>query len=974
MLNKTRRLLDQAMRRPTNRSVASALVCCVLTSVLVLQSISATSSNASNRDTKPAHAGTTVNSKPLAPPDETIIVYGPHRFDRTGVLSKASDQFNLPADAFAPFTMMVQNGDPGGSGRVLIGTVRLKGSVVFSSTELNLEVPSLTQQVSLASQNTLEVTFFSRRSSFLTITVTATRRTNPAAPSISDFSPKSGPVGTPVALTGTNLAGSTGNPTITFTGLNSTRVSAGVTSATATQVLTTVPNGAATGPIELTTTGGTARTNGSFTVIGQQDFQVIVSPAAASAIQRSTATQVVSVTSAQSTFTQLASLSATGLPAGVNATFDPAQITAGANSTLSLNLSNVDLAPGSYSFTVKGSASVEGNTLVRSASATLIVLAAGQTTLSGRVLSTDKDPIVGATVSLDGKTATTDAAGSFLLAGVTAGPARPLMVDGRTASAPNRTYPVIAEPANVVAGQANVIPYNFYLPPIDVQYEVDVVPNQNTVATNPRVAGLLMTVPAGANLRNRDGSPVTRVSITPLPIDRTPTPLPSDVVSAMVYTSQPGGAVTDRAIPVIYPNLTGADPGTRMPLFAFNHDSVQWYIYGYGRVSSNGKIIVPEIDPTTGQSYGLRDFSWHYPGPPAVGPEPRPPSCPSSRTDNPVDLATGMKIEKGTDISFGGARGRLELSHIYTSFMAQACDNCSFGRGAHHNYEYRLIGSFGVNGAGRFANPEQLDSDGVLFSFARTDPDGSLVFTTNLDVAMLGDTIRKLTSGTFEYRYADGNVMRFNANGKLIAQVDPNGNTNTLDYDGNGLLMRVTDAVGRAITLTNAGTHITSATDPLGHTWRYTYEGNPSEGTGPILTTVTDPLGRVTRYDYIRGGRLVKVTNPLGNVSKQIDYEVNSPRVVKEIYADGGFETFSYGFSGQVITLAIVTDSLGRKTTRQFNAAGYVISETDALGQESKIERDLTTNLPTSISGPCGCKESTRQYDDRGNVIAATDR
>src|SRR6266436_9290419 len=105
--------------------------------------------------------------------------------------------------------------------------------------------------------------------------------------------------------------------------------------------------------------------------------------------------------------------------------------------------------------------------------------------------------------------------------------------DGRTASSPNRTYPVIIEPANLIAGQANVNPYTFYLPPIDTQYEVEVVPGQSTIASNPRVPGLQMTIPAGANLRNRDGSPVTRVSITPLAIDRTPAPLPSNVSAAL---------------------------------------------------------------------------------------------------------------------------------------------------------------------------------------------------------------------------------------------------------------------------------------------------------------------------------------------------------------------------------------------------------------------------------------------------------
>ena len=136
-------------------------------------------------------------------------------------------------------------------------------------------------------------------------------------------------------------------------------------------------------------------------------------------------------------------------------------------------------------------------------------------------------------------------------------------------------------------GAANAVPYTFYLPAIDTQYEVDVVPGQITNVGNPRVPGLLMTIPAGANLRNRDGTPVTRVSITPVPIDRTPAPLPANVATGMVYTSQPGGALTDKPIPVVYPNLLGNDPGTQVQLYAFNHDTTQWYVYGTGRVSAD---------------------------------------------------------------------------------------------------------------------------------------------------------------------------------------------------------------------------------------------------------------------------------------------------------------------------------------------------------------------------------------------------
>src|SRR5262249_32422343 len=548
-----------------------------------------------------------------------------------------------------------------------------------------------------------------------------------------------------------------------------------------------------------------------------------------------------------------------------------------------INLSGATLSPGSYSFTISGTALVNGAPLVRTATATLTVLAAGQTTLSGRVLSTDDQPILGATVFLDGKTATTDGSGGFLLAGVNAGVNRPLSIDGRTASAPNRTYPLITEPANIVAGQANQMPFIFYLPPIDTQFETSVNPNADTPVVNPRVPGLQITIPRGANLRNRDGSPVSTVSITPLPPDRTPAPLPSNVTAQIVYTSQPGGAIADIAMPVIYPNLAGLNPGTRVELYAFNHDTVQWYIYGYGDVSLDGKTIAPEVNPTTNRSYGLTDFSWHFPNC-GQGGNPSPcDSCPVAITSNPVDLATGLKIERETDLSFGGARGGIALTRVYTTDLAQNCDACPFGRGWTHSYAAKLGGTFQQGGAGQVIMPGEVT--GRLFSYAGTDPDGALVFMTTATVGQLGDKVRKLTDGTFQYRHKHGNLMLFDSGGRLVALQDRNSNRTVLAYSGANLT-QITDPVGRSVSLAyDSSGRITSATDPIGRVWKYTYEGTPGVLGAPSLTTVTDPLGFAERYVYVAGGRIVQVIDKRGNTVKTVGYDA-AGRVATQQFAD----------------------------------------------------------------------------------------
>ncbi|KAF0236623.1 MAG: RHS repeat-associated core domain-containing protein, partial [bacterium] len=529
---------------------------------------------------------------------------------------------------------------------------------------------------------------------------------------------------------------------------------------------------------------------------------------------------------------------------------------------------------GTYNLIVTASASVGGIIETHSVNITLVVQAASQTTLSGRVLSSEDEPLGGVGVALDGRSVTTNAAGAFLLSNITAGNNRAILVDGRTASTPGRSYPVIAEPVNIVAGQPNQMPYTFYLPRIDTQYEVTVVPNQNTMVTTPRVNGLSTLIPAGANLRNRDGSAVSRVSMTPVAIDRTPAPLPSNLATTMVYTNQPGGAIADVAMPVIYPNFAEADPGTIIPLYTFNHDTVKWEQYGVGKVSLDGRTIVPEIDPATNKAYGLRDFSWHFP---AAGPQDCPSgTCAKSRAADPVALSTGVKEQMGMSIGFGGARGGIGLSTIYTSDLGITGTVGQFGRGTRSNWEVKVTGSLILGGAARVTWPDELG--GRLFNYVRTEPDGTLVFTTTSRTNLLGDELKKLTNGSIEYRSKNGDVMKFDASGRMTGMVDRNNNTTSLTYIGSNLT-RVTDPVGRSINMDyDASGRIIRATDPIGRIWLYSYSGD-------TLATATDPLGNSMQYTYGIAARLEKVTDKRGNVIKTIAYANN--RVISQTFADG---------------------------------------------------------------------------------------
>lgn len=78
-------------------------------------------------------------------------------------------------------------------------------------------------------------------------------------PNILSFSPQSGPVGTPVVITGTSFTGTT---VVAFGGVGATTFSVDSDS----QITATVPTGAVTGKIQIRTPGGTATSTDVFTV------------------------------------------------------------------------------------------------------------------------------------------------------------------------------------------------------------------------------------------------------------------------------------------------------------------------------------------------------------------------------------------------------------------------------------------------------------------------------------------------------------------------------------------------------------------------------------------------------------------------------------------------------------------------------------------------------------------------------------
>ena len=103
---------------------------------------------------------------------------------------------------------------------------------------------------------TLTFTVTAGTTSLGTVTQVLTTGTANCAPAITSFTPTAGPAGTSVAITGTKFSGATA---VSFHG-----TAASFTVDSATRITATVPSGFTTGPITVTTPGGTATSAASF--------------------------------------------------------------------------------------------------------------------------------------------------------------------------------------------------------------------------------------------------------------------------------------------------------------------------------------------------------------------------------------------------------------------------------------------------------------------------------------------------------------------------------------------------------------------------------------------------------------------------------------------------------------------------------------------------------------------------------------
>ena len=615
--------------------------------------------------------------------------------------------------------------------------------------------------------------------------------------------------------------------------------------------------------------------------------------------------------------------------------------------------------------------------------------AAGETALAGQVLALSGSPLSNVTLQIGDRIAVTDGTGRFLLSGLQSG--RPtLTIQGHTASRPGKMYGTFDVQVDVAASKTTVLPYKIWLPVLDEQNAVALpIPTHRELGvTTPRVPGMEVRIPSNAVLRMPPGAhhshgmkrqELTSVSITPMPADRPPFPLPPGVNDVLLFTLQLHGAKVEGprgekrpGLRIVFPNYKNLPAGARVDFWNYDSGGPGWYMYGHGTVTPDRRQVIPDpgVELQSMHCASFMDSGGAGSGPAFGGGAP---CC------DPIDMSTGLFIYEKTDLVLPDVIPIL-LSRTYRQ---NDSTNRSFGKGATNPYDMFIFGNTATYG-------EIILPDGGRIHFDRIPNSNPALYEhVKTPTRFYKATMRMITgvgpNGAWEVKLLDGTIYQFgikvlfgdilgvhaSTTGLSVIQ-DRYGNKLTVTRDSNFRMSRITSPNGRWIEFSyiDSSKRIAQATDNTGRVVSYTYDA------GGRLWKVTDAKGGITEYTYDANDRMLTIKDPRNIVYLTNEYDPASGRITRQTQADNGFYQLAYTVNGSgKVTQADVTDPRGfvRRTT--FNADGYTLTDTYGLGtpqqQTYTYERQAGSNFMTSVTDPMS-RRTELAYDTLGNLTSVT--
>ncbi|MCA9129039.1 MAG: hypothetical protein KDB22_18255, partial [Planctomycetales bacterium] len=618
------------------------------------------------------------------------------------------------------------------------------------------------------------------------------------------------------------------------------------------------------------------------------------------------------------------------------------------------------------------------------------------TRITGQVLDVDGTPLVGVQVEIGSIQALTRSDGKFEVdLGTSSLVTDTIKIRGELIAG-TFTYPFIAEKLpllmghDVYEGYNNFIDRPIFLPKLDTANAKVINPSQTTVVTTTAIPEAKVTVAAGT-LMNQQGAPFTgSLSITEVPLERTPAAVPDGLFPDLVVTIQPGEMVFTTPTPLSLPNRAGRLPGTVLDLWSINPTTGQFEIVGQGEVSADGL----RIDTISG---GIRNSSWHLfqdPDPPdPKDPQNPPQGCRSCEKKGPfnstVSFQSGAVTETHSLPSYQSLGEAHNVTLYYDSDRADprpilrvGFDNTANTFGV----DLQLSGRVSLT-TGRTTVFSQGLEEGTYPFFA-----GESVWTLPQGQDSARGAVQLDLSGVSTGIYSYVSISRLHAPRGVVASAvssQPYVHVNTTNsvfgsgwgigglkelvvkqgttcgsgrgsvcfsfpeelviVDGNGSETRFGGGtLGTTIFESLAGDFSTISFDSANKTFThrmldgttYSYEPVflPSGQANPSfqLTSVSDRNGNVTTYKYENGIGITSIVDPVGLTTH---FEYSGSRVARIIDPAGRVTTLSYDNDGNLIS---VSDPDSSQRQWQYDSRSHMVGEITKRGFTQEAKYDST--------------------------------
>ena len=333
---------------------------------------------------------------------------------------------------------------------------------------------------------------------------------------------------------------------------------------------------------------------------------------------------------------------------------------------------------------------------------------------------------------------------------------------------------------------------------------------------------------------------------------------------------------------------------------------------------------------------------------------------------DPVNMLTGNLIHTERDISI---RGRGGLPIVFERwYNSKAPKDGPLGYGWTHSFNH-FLRFYGVEGGE--ARVSWNDGTGGERFFATTNHSGGNIANGAAFSAPAGiyATVERLANGTYRITERSGLKYVFEAvnagatdtglKARLLSITDRNGNALNLSYAAisgcsGTYVCKVTDAIGRALTFSYTGTHLTGITDWSGRQWQFGFDANGNLISFKNPLAVTGSQAPVT-YEYYTAAD-----------GAGVDHAMR-----KYVLARGNGMHFDYYANGRVFkhtpfdtSGALLAD---HATTFVWNEFRRESHQVDAEGHERIFEFDPYGN-PIAITDEAGAKVQYTYYETAGQT------